>query len=41
MKEENNAENKEHMLDYLIQLLEDANDFLWDVAKASHASKGT
>ena len=27
MKEESNVENKEHMLDYLIQLLEDANDF--------------
>ena len=37
MKEENNFENKEYMLDYLIQLLEDANDFSWDAAKASHA----
>ena len=37
MKEESNVENKEHMLDYLIQLLEDANDFSWDAAKASHA----
>ena len=37
MKEETNLENKEHMLDYLIQLLEDANDFSWDAAKASHA----
>ena len=37
MKEENNLENKEHMLDYLTQLLEDANDFSWDAAKASHA----
>ena len=37
MKEETNVENKEHMLDYLIQLLEDANDFSWDAAKASHA----
>ena len=37
MKEENNMENKEYMLDYLIQLLEDANDFSWDAAKASHA----
>ena len=25
------------MLDYLIQLLEDANNFTWDAAKASHA----
>ena len=37
MKEEIHSENKEHMLDYLIQLLEDANDFSWDAAKASHA----
>ena len=37
LKEESNVENKEHMLDYLIQLLEDANDFSWDAAKASHA----
>ena len=37
MKEENHVENKEHMLDYLIQLLEDANDFSWDAAKSSHA----
>ena len=28
---------KEHMLDYLINLLEDANDFSWASAKASHA----
>ena len=35
MKEETNLENKEHMLDYLIQLLEDANGFSWDAA--SHA----
>ena len=37
MKEENHVENKEHMLDYLIQLLEDANDFSSDAAMASHA----
>ena len=36
MKKENHVENKEHMLDYLFQLLKDANDFSWDVAKASH-----
>ena len=36
MKEESNVENKEYMLDYLIQLLEDAKDFSWDAAKASH-----
>ena len=34
MTEESNVENKEHMLDYLIQLLEDANVFSWDAAKA-------
>ena len=28
---------KEHMLDYVIALLEDANDFSWGAAKASHA----
>ena len=37
MKEETNVENKEYMLDYFIQLLEDANDFSWDAAKVSHA----
>ena len=26
---------KEHMLDYVINLLEDANDFSWASAKAS------
>ena len=28
---------KEHMLDYVINLLEDANDFSWASTKASHA----
>ena len=28
---------KEHMLDYVINLLENANDFSWASAKASHA----
>ena len=37
MKEEKNLEMKEHMLDYVIALLEDANDFSWGAAKASHA----
>ena len=37
MKEEKNSEMKEHMLDYVIALLEDANDFSWGAAKASHA----
>ena len=36
MKEEKNLEMKEHMLDYVIVLLEDAN-FSWGAAKASHA----
>ena len=29
MKEEKNSEMKEHVLDYVIALLEDANDFSW------------
>ena len=37
MKEEKNHEIKEHMLDYLVALFDDANDFSWDAAKASHA----
>ena len=37
MKEEKNSEMKEHMLDYAIALLEDANDFSCGAAKASHA----
>ena len=37
MKEKKNVEMNEHMLDYVIALLEDANDFSWAVAKASHA----
>ena len=37
MKEESHLANKEHLLDYLIQFLEDANDFFWEAAKASHA----
>ena len=28
---------KNHMLDYLIALLDDSNDFLWQATKASHA----
>ena len=30
-------EMTEHMLDYVIALLEDANDFSWSATKASHA----
>ena len=37
MKEEQNSENQKFMLDFLISLLDDANDFSWDAAKASHA----
>ena len=37
MKEEPNSEIKDSMLDYLVSLLDDANDFSWDSAKASHA----
>ena len=28
---------REHMLDYVISLLDDAQDFSWQAAKASHA----
>ena len=37
MKEERNSEIKDSMLDYLVALFDDANDFSWDAAKASHA----
>ena len=37
MRDESNSKSKDCMLDYLIALLEDAQDFSWDVAKASHA----
>ena len=37
MKEEKNSKFKERMLDYMISLFDDANDFSWDAAKASHA----
>ena len=37
LREETNSQTKEHMLDYLISLMEDANDFSWDAARASHA----
>ena len=36
MREET-CESKDFMLDYLIALLDDANDFSWQSAKASHA----
>ena len=37
IKEEQNSKLKEHMLDYMVALLEDAQDFSWGAAKASHA----
>ena len=37
MREETYVENKDFMLDYVINLLDDAADFSWDSAKASHA----
>ena len=37
MREEKNTDSKEFMLDYLVSLLDDAQDFSWEAAKASHA----
>ena len=37
MKEETNLGNKNSMLEYLISLFEDVQDFSWDAASASHA----
>ena len=37
MREEINEKNREFMLDYLVNLLEDTTDFSWAAAKASHA----
>ena len=37
MKEEKNSKMREHMLDYLVALLDDGQDFSWGAAKASHA----
>ena len=34
MREEQNSDIQKSMLDYLISLMDDANDFIWDVAKA-------
>ena len=36
LKEERDLGIREHMLDYTITLLDDAQDFSWQVAKASH-----
>ena len=37
LRDENCQKSKDHMLDYLIALLDDSNDFSWQAAKASHA----
>ena len=36
LREEQNLQVKEHMLDYLIAFMEDAHDFSWEAARASH-----
>ena len=36
-EEETNVENKNPMLDYLISLFKDVQDFSWDATRASHA----
>ena len=38
MREENHSQIKDAMLDYLISLSDDSNDFSWDSAKACHAA---
>ena len=37
MKEEHDLQNRNSMLDYIIALFEDVQDFSWDSARASHA----
>ena len=37
MTDEENLQTRGHMLNYLIALLDDSNDFSWQAAKASHA----
>ena len=37
MRDESDPEIRNHMLDYMISLMDDANDFSWISAKASHA----
>ena len=37
MREEADPEIRQHMLDYMISLMDNANDFSWISAKASHA----
>ena len=36
IREESNVQTKENMLDYVINLLDDAQDFSWFSVKASH-----
>ena len=36
MRDEENQQTRGHMLEYLIALLDDSNDFSWQAAKASH-----
>ena len=37
MRDESDPKNRACMLDYLIALLDDSNDFSWSAAKSSHA----
>ena len=37
MREESNSEIRQHMLDYMISLMDDANYLSWILANASHA----
>ena len=37
MREESDIKVQEHMIDYVIDLLDDATDFSWSLAKASPA----
>ena len=37
MRDEESLQTRGHMLDYLIALLDDSNDFSWEAGKASHA----
>ena len=37
MRDEESSQTRGHMLDYLIALLDDSNDFSWQAVKASHA----
>ena len=40
MKEEPNSQNQKFMLDYLISLLDDANDFSWDAVLLCRMEQG-